>query len=82
MTASNRRYGQPGRQVTVVLLLLICRSARERFASQRFAQEFKKLDGEVLVGHRGTSVRELRDYQVDGINWLRERWWQQRSCSA
>jgi|EP01043_Picozoa_sp_COSAG02_P025214 hypothetical protein len=67
---------------SVVLSSVVCRTARERFSSQRFAQEFKRLDGATLVSDRGTSVRELREYQVDGINWLRERWWRQQSCST
>ena len=69
-------------KLTVLLSSVICRTARERFSSQRFAQEFKRLDGATLASDRGTSVRELRDYQVDGINWLRERWWRQQSCST
>ena len=70
--------------VTSRLVCIIYRTARERFASQRFTQKFEPLDGKVLVdnGNCRASVRELRDYQVDGINWLRERWWRHGRSGA
>ena len=58
------------------------RTPTERFSSQRFGQGgFQRMDGAALLGEQeGEGGRELRDYQVEGINWLRERWWRQQSC--